>query len=393
MPTSPVCPACGSLDVSVFCQMKDMPVHCTVLLSARDEALQYPRGDIVLGFCQCCELIHNLAFDPELVAYSTEYENSLTFSPLFNTYLQDLVHNLINRYHLYGKDIIEIGCGSGDFLTMLCEAGGNRGVGFDPSYEAGRNGGGAVANLTFIQDYYSERYDAYRGDLVCCRQTLEHIQNPVQLLATVRRSIGAQQRPVLFFEVPNAMHTLRESAIWEVIYEHCSYFTPGSLSRLFKSCGFEIIDVAEAFHGQYLSIEALPMKGEPEAGLARESDFEETARGVLGFAEHYENKLQTWGEELARIERNGQRCVVWGAGARGVTFLNMLKDQDTIDYVVDVNPLKHNMYIAGTGQQIVPPEFLRDYQPQVVIVMNPIYEPEIQRAIDALGLTTEIICA
>ena len=69
----------------------------------------------------------------------------------------------------------------------------------------------------------------------------------------------------------------------------------------------------------------------------------------------------------------------------------MLKIKDQIEYIVDVNPRKQGKYIGGTGQQIVLPEFLRDYQPDVVIVMNPIYKKEIQRTVKELGLTTEFM--
>jgi len=71
----------------------------------------------------------------------------------------------------------------------------------------------------------------------------------------------------------------------------------------------------------------------------------------------------------------------------------MLKIQDHIKYVVDINPNKHGKYIAGTGQKIVSPEFLRAYQPDVVIIMNPIYKSEIQQHLNRLGLTTDFMCA
>ena len=61
--------------------------------------------------------------------------------------------------------------------------------------------------------------------------------------------------------------------------------------------------------------------------------------------------------------------------------------------MVDINPRKEGMYVAGTGQPIVPPEFLRDYQADVVIVMNPIYIGEIQRVTHSLGLTPQLMVA
>ena len=49
------------------------------------------------------------------------------------------------------------------------------------------------------------------------------------------------------------------------------------------------------------------------------------------------------------------------------------------------------MYVAGTGQKIVSPDFLKSYQPDVVIVMNPIYQVEIQQMIEDMGIQNCIL--
>lgn len=74
-----------------------------------------------------------------------------------------------------------------------------------------------------------------------------------------------------------------------------------------------------------------------------------------------------------------------------VSFLTTLKIGDKIEYAVDINPHKHGTFMAGTGQEIVAPEFLQDYQPDAVIVMNSIYCGEIQRDLDRLGVNAKLI--
>jgi hypothetical protein len=93
------------------------------------------------------------------------------------------------------------------------------------------------------------------------------------------------------------------------------------------------------------------------------------------------------------MEDLGERVVVWGAGSKGVTFLNTFKDQNLIEYAVDINPRKQGMYIPGTGQKIVSPFFLSEYQPSVIIVMNPIYQDEIEKSLDSLGFDYRLIIA
>jgi hypothetical protein len=47
--------------------------------------------------------------------------------------------------------------------------------------------------------------------------------------------------------------------------------------------------------------------------------------------------------------------------------------------------------MSGTGQEIVSPDFLKEYQPDVVIVMNAIYCDEIGQDLKKLGLSPKII--
>ena len=66
---------------------------------------------------------------------------------------------------------------------------------------------------------------------------------------------------------------------------------------------------------------------------------------------------------------------------------------DEIEYAVDINPFKWGKFMAGTGQQIVSPEFLVDYRPDLVVAMNPIYLDEIRLQLEELGLHPELIGA
>ena len=71
--------------------------------------------------------------------------------------------------------------------------------------------------------------------------------------------------------------------------------------------------------------------------------------------------------------------------------ISTLGVQDTIKYAVDIDPYKNGMYMAGTGQQIVSPEFLKEYKPDVVIVMNPIYFNEIRQYLGRMEVSTKLM--
>jgi hypothetical protein len=192
--------------------------------------------------------------------------------------------------------------------------------------------------------------------------------------------------------VPNVLFTLRDLGIWDLIYEHCSYFTVSSLACLFASCGFDICSLTEAYEGQFLCVEALPREGLARPPASPEGELQWMTDLVVAFADKFRRRVESWRDNLEQLAQARQRVVIWGGGSKGVTFLNALETQDQIAYAVDINPRKQGMYVAGTGQRIVPPEFLRGYRPGVVIVMNPIYKSEIQQLTKGLGLAPEFVC-
>ncbi len=381
------CPVCGSTDLRPLVALNQIPIHCNVLWPTREGARQAPRGDMRLAFCVSCGHVFNMAFDPALMEYTQAYENSLNFSPKFQSYAESLAQRLIEAYDLRSKDVIELGSGKGEFLTLLADMGGNRCVGFDPSYVPDGN-----ERIAVVQDLYSEKYAHYQADFIACRHVLEHIPSPREFLASVRRSIGDRVGAVVFFEVPNVLYTLRDLGIWDLIYEHCSYFCVRSLARLFTECGFDILEVSEAYGGQFLCIETKPRPGGADPASHSGNDLQVMTTDTTEFAERYHSKVKYWAAELGQIARAGRRAVVWGAGSKGVTFLNTLKVQHEVEYVVDLNPRKQGMHVAGTGQPIVPPEFLKDYRPEVVLIMNPIYQTEIQQLTERLGVALQFVC-
>ena len=393
------CPVCSQPDTVDLIEIGQTPVFCNILSPNREEALQVPKGDIRLAFCNNCGHVFNAAFDPKLMEYTQAYENSLHFSPRFQSYAESLAKGIIERHDLRGKDIIDIGCGQGDFLKLLCKMGDNRGVGFDRSYAPEQDDQATSEQVSFVQDFYSADYADYPVDFICCRHVLEHIETPREFLGDISRIIEKRNNVGLFFEVPNVLYTLRDMGIWDIIYEHSSYFNANSMAYLFDACGFDIAHLAETYQGQFLCIEAIangearPQKrGDASASKKLNlPSLNNLSSLTAAFADNYRAKVKTWRHNLKQMVAAGQRIVVWGGGSKGVTFLNILQTQDKIGYVVDINPRKEGMFVAGTGQQIVRPEFLQSYQPEVVIVMNPVYTEEIKQMVAGLGFTPEFI--
>lgn len=407
------CPVCLTSSTAEVLRFSPVPIYCNVLHASRNAALNAPRGDFALRFCPTCGHLFNAAFDPSLVEYQGDYENSLHFSPRFQAYATELATSLVARHDLHGKQVTEIACGQGDFLHLLCTLGANRGLGFDPGHVPGRSDLGGGAEISFVQDYWREQ-PGWEADLVVCRHALEHLPQPGTLLAGLRRAIG-ERSTALYFEVPDARFTLDGLGIWDLIYEHCGYFTPYSLAAVFRRAGFALDSIESAFGGQFLGVHARPTaspsgvvpSGLEGGGTAHAAVYQiplplaaagppgelepDLSLRVERFAAAYRAKVVSWRLRLVELRRQGRRTALWGAGSKGVSFINTLDVGEAVAALVDLNPHKQGRFMPGTGHQVLAPAALADHPPDVVIVLNPQYRDEIAADLAALNIQAELL--
>jgi SAM-dependent methyltransferase len=381
-----VCTGCGGDDVMLFHEQIGVPALVGVQWATADEARECVRGDILLGFCVRCGLVGNVAYDPERVDYADHYDNALDESRVYRQYARAEAERLIQTGDVRESTVLDIGCGRGDFLQTLCALGNNRGVGLDPSRTPRPESIAKDERLTFVPDVYSQQHADLDAKLICCRQVLEHIAQPARLLKTVREAIGNRRDVTLYLEVPNLDDVVQRGDIWTVIYEHCSYFSRSAMKHLLTRCGFEVTHMAETFGGTFLAVDAVPV--EHVNGSTKDEDRTSSldAQSILRIVDWCTRKIHYWRSEIRMLEAEGQRIALWGAGARAVAFLNLLDIHHEIPWAVDINPRKKGHYLPGTAQQVVDPEFLKEYDPNVIIMMNPVYDDEIRSMVGKLGL-------
>lgn len=386
------CPCCGATGLTEFYRVEGIPVHSCLLMPSREAALAYPRGTLRLAYCPACSFITNTAFDAKVHEYSVRYEETQGFSPTFRRFADDLAARVVGQYGLEGKHALEVGCGKGEFLAMLCEHGMATGVGLDPSYRPERLSSPAKDRIRFIQDFYGEPYAHLEADLICCRHTLEHIHTPLEFMRMIRRTAGDRRDTLIFFEIPDVVRELEEGAFWDLYYEHCSYFSPASISECFDRAGFDTERVWLEFGDQYLMITAYPRAGAPRP---RPAPPVPDAAGVVRMIEQSTQRFaDRMGRCLGLIRgavAKGERVALWGSGSKAVSFLTTLGLGEEVSAVVDINPHRQGTFIAGSGHRIVSPESLRERPPQLVIVMNPVYVPEITEQLAGMGLTPRVV--
>lgn len=381
------CPSCGSTDLTAFHHQEAVPANSCLLLESAEEATTFPLGSLRLALCEACGLISNVDFDPELAEYSQRYEETQGFSPRFQEFAAALAKGWVERYDLRGKQVLEIGCGKGEFLTLMAHAGIGWGIGIDPSFRHDRVES-PPSNLAWLERHFTRDDDDLVGDAVVCRHTLEHIGPVGRFVADLRAAIGDRTNTVALFELPDSMRILEEVAFWDVYYEHAAYFTEGSLTRLFERHGFEVLDLRREYDDQYLILEARPADGGVAAPWPVD-DLDAVRARVARFRDGYVAAAETWRGRLAEESAAGGRSVIWGASSKGVSFLGLVGEH--VAAAVDINPHKRGTFVAGTGHRVVGPEDLGEIDPTLVVVMNPIYVDEIRAQLENLGLTPQLL--
>ncbi len=389
------CSGCGAANPQVFFEVPRVPVNVGSIASSREEAQSAACGSIRLAACEDCGLIANQLFDYKLVGFKPGYEVSLKYSEVFRKYIQGVCDRLVDRYNLRGKDILEIGCGAGDFLRMICSAGANRGVGIDPTAPSATVESAGDGTVRFIQDYYSTEYKRYIGDFVCCLSVFEDIPRPLTFLQELRQSISDRDIP-LYFEVFNGYRSIRQQEVWSIHYEQCNYYSLESLVGVFQRAGFAILDAGVCYQGdQYLFVEARPSGNQAAtpAGMDAAVAPPELSEAIRVFGNEYRERCRMWQNRLQQLQHAGKTVVVWGSGGKGISFLSALNNANYVDYVVDINPNRQGHYIPATGHAIFGPAQLVKCRPDVVILTNALYQIEITAQLHELGIQCEMLVA
>lgn len=375
------CPICGCESAHQLVARERVPVFQNAVYRSAEAAREAATASIDFRKCRQCGFVWNAAFDPAVIDYSGDYNNSQTASRAFQDHLSERVTRILSA--LPDKDkvtIVEVGCGQGDFLATLADAvpAGRRlrAYGFDPAYR----GDTALPEGFEIWPAYFTAESAARlphaPDIIVSRHTIEHVPDPVGFLQAIRATLPQDASASLFVETPDHTWILENEAFQDFFYEHCSLFDFSSMGLALQKSGFAPTRIERCFNGQYLWAEAQAGPDFMHAGGAKFA-----ARGAA-FHDHWQRQLQ----------RVSQPVVLWGAGAKGATFAMMMDpDCALINCVVDANPDKAGGHIPMTGHRVVSPQSLKEAGVGTIIVMNPNYLEEIRQQLAELGLAPKLI--
>lgn len=378
------CPSCFSKSIEEFYHQNGLPVVNNIIYETREEAINSKKGNISLTFCRNCGLVFNSKYNKKILEYNENYNNDQYFSKYYNSYIDDLTRIFVDKFRIYNKRILEIGSGNGEFLRFFCKISNSKGIGIDPTYQGEKN----EESVTFIKDYFNERYFNIEADVVILRHVLEHIEKPMDFISSILHNVNFERELIIIIEIPDFKWILNHGAYWDIAYEHCNYFTIESLKKILELNQIHVFDIFNTFSDQYI-VAAGKFYGKNTSGIKSIEEPEIHDRSIFNnnivddFAGLIKNKKK---EINSIINKITGPFTVWGAAGKGVTFINMLdtKNQKRIPFVIDINKAKQGKYLPITGHMIVPPEILKlETSLKDIIIMNSNYQEEISRQLEA----------
>jgi 2-polyprenyl-3-methyl-5-hydroxy-6-metoxy-1,4-benzoquinol methylase len=304
--------------------------------------------------CSGCGLVQ-LSNEP--VPYYKDVIRAAAFSDEMTDFRKRQFNEFIQKYSLEGKKIIEVGCGRGEYLSLIEQSGADA-YGLEHSEESVRQC--IKTGLKVFQGFIDS--DAYRLDYApfdafIILNFLEHLPDPNSTLRGIYNNLTDDAVGIV--EVPNFDMNLRHKLFSEFIGDHLFYFTGETLNTLLQLNGFEIIDYNEVWH-EYI-ISAVVKK-------RRKLD-------LLEFHTH-RAKLKNEIEEYMHHFKN-KKVAIWGAGHQALAIISLLNLSDKIKYVVDSAPFKQGKYTPATHVRIVSPDTLNSEPVDAVIIIAASYSDEV----------------
>ena len=359
-----LCPICKNYNVKFIYHFSDSPAVQNKLYFSRKDALKEKKMVIDLYGCKNCGFVFNKNYNHKESDFSSLYDARLDFSPYLHSYLLKLAKELITKYQLHAKKVAEIGSGKGDFLEILYAMGVKNIKGFDSTY-INHN---PVIDKLIKKEHFNKRNATGVYDFIICRHVLPYITNLRSFISLILSHL--KRGGAMYFEFQDLNWIIRQESLFDFHYEYYGYLTKSSIIYLFVKEGFFDITFQQAIGGQYLKVEVTSKNlkiGPPRV----------TASNFIKINKFIKRKINYYRQLTNSIK---EPFIIWGAGAKGVTFLNRLKiNFKKCPYIIDINPNKQNKFIPITGQQIVSPSILADVNIKVIIIVNPVYKKEIKK--------------
>ena len=330
--------------------------------------------------CDKCFLVQIDEYKQSEAIFNGDYVYFSSFSTSWLTHVKNYVELMTNRFGL-NKDsqVIEIASNDGYLLQYFVEK--NIPVlGIEPTENTAKvaieKGVNTITRFfgTELANELSKK--GTKADLFLGNNVLAHVPDIVDIVKGIK--IILKPQGVVTIEFPHLMQLVDNNQFDTIYHEHFSYLSFYSVKQIFEAQGLEMFDVEEiTTHGGSLRIYA--KHKEDGSKIISENVAQlinkEIAKGIntLKYYEDFGQKVSKvkldFLDFLIQQKRNNKKVAGYGAAAKGNTLLNYCGvKNDLIDFVVDRNPAKQNMFLPASHIPVFAEAALKENKPDYIII-------------------------
>ena len=358
------CLCCDSENINVLLDLNEQPLANSY--HKEDEKLDsYPLGVNLCNNCYHMQLTHIV--NPDLLFKDYLYVSGTT-KTLHDNMKWFVDYVLEQTSYGKGNSVLDIACNDGTQLDYFQDAGFDT-YGIDPAenlYEL------SSRNHNVICDYFnSEPFGLF--DVITAQNVFAHNSNPKEFLDECDKLMHDDS--ILYIQTSQAEMILNNQ--FDTIYhEHVSFFNINSFVELTKRTNLNLVDVVKTpVHGISYLFKLTKNTFEGRRRVFNELEVERQ-RGLYSKKTYDKYKLNVsevvndFKELVKNAKGEGFKLVGYGAAAKGMTFLNFADVK--LDFVIDDNSLKQELYTPGTNILIKSVEHLKSYDDYDKILFIPL---------------------
>lgn len=358
------CRLCGSQDLIEVMHLPGVPRDIQHLLESPHSTSDQPT-DLTVHQCRGCDLVQvltQLATD-----YYDDYVMTQSFSPKLHQYLDQLVSAVLAQHNIQPSRVLDVGCGDGAFMYPF-RSRGIYCVGIEPS-AAFRSL--AQAQGFQVRDGYMRRDTRLPDepyDLFVTRQVLEHVHDISGFFQGIRNSVTQDAWGIV--EVPRLEKAQQDLRFYDFFPDHVNYFSLPTLARCCELHGFDVMDMRSGMDEEYNI-----------AVIRRRPSHQ--------FRKLQQHRLDLVAEIENLFHQHTGHCVIWGAGAKGLSILAAM-DCNRVDFVVDSDPNKIGKWTPVSKLPIKSPDVLTAHPVGVVVITAVAYQDIIEQKLRGMDYQGQI---